>query len=204
MNLQRSFKKFASHELQRWNWTTSQWEPTGVKGSLQVYDRFISDRDFGQKKRLFEVPGEFNLDQNLAVVKIPDVPGVWLIEGENPDADKTNVYVTSVVLREAKHKVKLYKKGGTQKRASGVGFVDSGYILQGETWGDFSRYSSTESRELNQIDYTIGSWYLPRGTPVDLDTVIEDSYQQRFTVREVSSFLDLLMVRAQEREDLTP
>lgn len=204
MNLQRAFEKFASHELQRWNPTTSSWDPTGVKGALQVYDRFISDRDFGQKKRLFEVPGEFTLDPHQAVVKIPDVPGIWLIEGSNPDADRSNVYASSVVLREAKHKLKLFKKGGVKKRASGVGYTDSSYILQGETWGDFSRYSSSESRELNQIDYTIGSWYLPLGTPVDLDTVIEDSYQQRFRVREVSTFLDLLMVRTQELEDMTP
>lgn len=73
--------------------------------------------------------------------------------------------------------------------------------LIGETWGDFSRYSSTESRELQGIDYTIGSWYLPLGTPVSLDTLIEDEFGQFFMVREVSSFLDLLMVRAQERED---
>ena len=188
----------------RWNPTTSSWDPTGVRGSLQVYDRFISDRDFGQKKRLFEVPGPFTLDPIQAVVKIPDVPGIWLIEGSNPDADRSNVYASSVVLREAKHKLKLFKKGGTKRRASGVGYTDSGYLLQGETWGDFSRYSSSESRELNQIDYTIGSWYLPLGTPVDLDTVIEDSYQQRFRVREVSTFLDLLMIRTQELEDMTP
>lgn len=200
MNLRNSFAKFASHELQRWNWTTNAFEPTGVVGSLQVYDRFISDRDFGQKKRIFLFPGDFTLDRNLAVLQIPGVDGVWLIEGENPDADKTGVYATSVVLREARYQVKLYKKGGTKPRASGVGYIDEGDVLQSETWGDFSRYSSTESRELPAVDYTIGSWYLPRGTEVDLDTILEDQYGQRFIVREVSSFLDLLMVRAQERE----
>ena len=36
---------------------------------------------------------------------------------------------------------------------------------------------------------------------MSLDTLIEDEFGQFFMVREVSSFLDLLMVRAQERED---
>lgn len=200
MDLRKSYSKFASHELQKWNWATSAFEPTGVKGSLQVYDRFISDRDFGQKKRIFLCPGEFDLDRNLAVLQIPGVEGVWLIEGENADADASGVYGTPVVLREARYTVKFYKKGGSKKRASGVGYTDQADVLMGTTWGDFSRYSSTESRELPAVDYTIGSWYLPRGTEVDLDTIIEDQYGQRFIVREVSSFLDLLMVRAQERE----
>lgn len=200
MDLRKSYSKFASHELQKWNWATSAFEPTGVKGSLQVYDRFISDRDFGQKKRIFLCPGEFDLDRNLAVLQIPGVEGVWLIEGENADADASGVYGTPVVLREARYTVKLYKKGGSKKRASGVGYTDQAEVLMGTAWGDFSRYSSTESRELPAVDYTIGSWYLPRGTEVDLDTIIEDQYGQRFIVREVSSFLDLLMVRAQERE----
>lgn len=204
MNLQRAFERFATQKLQRWNPTDQAWEDTGITGSLQVYDRFISDRDFGQKKRIFLIPGTFSLDQEKAVLKVSDVPGVWLIEGSNPDADGVGVYANSMVLREAKHKVKLYKVQGARKRASGVGFIDGTPTLVAETWGDFSRYSSTESRELNQVDYTIGSWYLPRGTPVDLDTIIEDNYNQRFVVREVSTFLDLLMVRTQEREDLNP
>lgn len=204
MDLRRAYERFASHELQRWNWTSQAWDPTGITGSLQVYDRFISDRDFGQKKRIFLVPGEFTIDQDQAILKVPGVPGVWMIEGSNPDADAGGVYGSSVVLREARYKVKLYRKTGTKKRATGVGFVDGTETLIADTWGDFSRYSSSESRELDGIDYTIGSWYLPRGTPVDLDTILEDSFNQRFSVREVSSFLDLLMVRAQEREDLTP
>lgn len=203
MNLQRAFSKFTSHELQRWNSATQAFEATGVSGSLQVYDRFISDRDFGQKKRIFLVPGEFTLPLDQTIVKIPDTPGVWMIEGSNPDIDRGGLYATPVVLREARYKVKLIKVTGAKKRANGVGYVNPVETLVAETWGDFSRYSSTESRELSGIDYTIGSWYLPRGTPVDLDTIIEDTFEQRFLVREVSSFLDLLMVRAQEREDLS-
>lgn len=204
MNLKRAFEKFSSHTLQRWDWDTKAWLPTEVTGSLQVYDRFISDRDFGQKKRMFLVPGQFVLDLHQALIKIPDVPGVWLVEGANADADISDVYASSVVLREARYRVKLIKVTGAKKRASGVGYVDGTEQVIHETWGDFSRYSSTESRELSAVDYTIGSWYLPKGTPVDLDTIIEDERGQRYLSREVTTFLDLLMVRAQEREDTTP
>ncbi len=201
MDLRRAFERFADHELSRFDKASGTFTPTGQRGALQVYDRFVSDRDFGQKKRIFLCPGVFSIPLNETLLQISDVPGVWLIEGSNADADASGVYASAVVLREARHKVKLWKKGGTKKRATGVGYIDTGLQLIGETWGDFSRYSSTESRELQGIDYTIGSWYLPLGTSVSLDTLIEDEFGQFFMVREVSSFLDLLMVRAQERED---
>lgn len=201
MDLERAYDKFAAHELQKWDYALQAFVPTGITGSLQVYDRFISDRDFGQKKRIFLCPGQFSIDLDRLIVQLDGVPGAWMVEGSNPDADDTGVYGSSVVLREARHKIKLLRKAGTVKRRSGVGYTDEQYTTDLETWGDFSRYSSTESRELSGTDYTIGSWYLPKGCPVDLDTVIEDDIGQQFKVREVSSFLDLLMIRAQELED---
>jgi hypothetical protein len=198
MDLARSFEKFSKLELSRWNRATDSYTPTGIFGALQVYDRFISDRDFGQKKRIFLTPGEFKIDPDQLILKIDSVPSVWMLEGLNHDAD-SDVYASSVVLREARYRLKLYKPGG-EKRASGVGYVNRMDVLVTETYGDFSRYSSSESREMDNIDYTVGSWYLPKGTPVDLDTIIENGFGQRFLVREVSTFLDLLMVRAQEQE----
>ena len=199
MDLSRAFERFATMDLLRWNKALGTYEPIGVAGSLQVYDRFVSDRDFGQKKRLFLVPGQFAIDQNQLVLKIAGLPEVWLLEGLNNDAQYGSAYASVLVLREGSRRLKLYKPGGT-KRASGVGYTARADVLVDETYGDFSRYSSTESKQFDNVDYTIGSWYLPRGTPVDLDTVIEDDFGQRFQVKEVSSFLDLLMVRVQERE----
>lgn len=203
MDLTRSFERFSNLELSRWDRVTDTYTPTGIIGALQVYDRFISDRDFGQKKRIFLTPGEFQIDPDQLILKIGDVPAVWMLEGQNHDAD-IGIYASSVVLREARFKLKLYRPGG-EKRASGVGYVSRLDVLITETYGDFSRYSSSESREMDNIDYTVGSWYLPKGTPVDLDTIIENNFGQRFLVREVSTFLDLIMVRAQEQEKgLTP
>lgn len=199
MDLSRSFEKFADLELRSWDRPTDTYLPTGIFGSLQVYDRFISDRDFGQKKRIFLVPGQFTLNPDQLILKVANVPSVWMLEGVNHDSDASGVYASEVVLREAKYRVKLYKPGG-QKRASGIGYTSRNDELVADTFGDFSRYSSAESREMDNIDYTIGTWYLPKGTPVDLDTIIEDAFEQRFVVREVSTFLDLLMIRAQEQE----
>ena len=201
MDLRKSFERFADKQLQRWDPVNDVFIETDIFGSLQVYDRFISDRDFGQKKRLFLVPGEITLDLDKLILKIKDMPSVWLLEGKNIDTDGTGNYATSAVLREGRYRLNLKKVTGT-KRANGVGFVTKTEQLIASTWGDFSRFSSTESRELENIDYTIGYWYLPRGVPVDLDTIIEDSMSQTFQVREVSSFLDLQMVKVQEVEKL--
>lgn len=200
MDLRKSFERFSTLELYRRELLTGEYLPTGLLGSLQVYDRFISDRDFGQKKRIFLTPNEFGMNRDRLLLKVGEVSAIWMLESVNYDVDESGTYASAVVLREARHQVKIYRSAGT-KRASGVGRTDKARELVEETHGDFSRYSSSESREMDNIDYTIGSWYLPRGTPVDLDTTIEDDLGQKFTVREVSSFLDLLMVRVQEQED---
>lgn len=202
MDLRRSFARFANLELKSWDRVLEEYVQTGIFGSLQVYDRFISDRDFGQKKRIFLMPGELTIARERLLLKVGDAAAIWMLESVNYDVDLTGTYASAVVLREARHQVRLYRNTGG-KRASGVGRTEKIKELVETTYGDFSRYSSSESRELDNIDYTIGSWYLPRGTPVDLDTILEDDLGQRFIVREVSSFLDLLMVRVQEQENVT-
>lgn len=196
MNLKNSFARFARLELSKWVPGDYGYSPTGILGSLQVYDRFVSDRDFGQKKRIFLVPGEFSTGWVNTVFRVSNLPSQFLLEGVNFDADSTGVYASEVVLREARFSFRLLKKQG-EKRASGVGVVNSAVVEQLQTWGDFSRYSSSESNEFENSDYTIGTIYLAGGTPVDRDTVIEDQDGQQYAVREISRFLELRMLRVQ-------
>lgn len=203
MNLKHSFARFAKLELSRWQPGQTDYVPTGLKGALQVYDRFVSDRDFGQKKRIFLVPGEFNQPYDNSVFKIAGVPSQFILEGMNFDADESGVYGSEVVFREARFQFKLYKRQGVA-RASGVGVTSSTLVEQITTWGDFSRYSASESAEFDNSDYTIGTLYLAHGTPVDRDTILEDQNGQQYAVREISSFLELRLLRVQaiEKEGL--
>lgn len=204
MNLRRAFERFATNELEVWIQATKTYRATGIKGSVQVYDRFISDRDFGQKKRIFLVPGEFNADGKLdfatLVLRVRGQNLHYLMESATPDIDGSGVYASSLVLREARDLVKIWRQGGKKKRASGTGYTDEAETLTAEVYADFSRYSQESSRDVQDVDYTIGTWYFPRATKVDLDSIIENPRGERFVVKEVTSFLNLLMVRVQERE----
>lgn len=202
MDLRRSFQRFASIQLGYYDPAADTVGAPVVTGSLQVYDRFVSDRDFGVKKRLFLIPGAFEPDWTKLAAQL-SVPGVFLLEGLNNDADRSGVYATVLVLREAPFKLQLQRRTGGAKRASGVGKVGSGTLeTYLTTYGDFSRYSGNESTKFDNVDYTVCTWYLPGGADVDLDTVIAKEDGTQFTVKEVTTFLNLTMVRAQEQERL--
>ena len=65
MKLSRALGKFATSTITRWNSSTSLWVDTGCTGSLLVFDRFVTERTFGQKKRILIVPYERRLDLSL-------------------------------------------------------------------------------------------------------------------------------------------
>lgn len=199
MDLRRSFERFASLELSYINPATDALTSAGAVGSMQVYDRFVSDRDFGMKKRLFLIPGQFTPDYS----KLAFVTGAserWLLEGTNEDMDTSGVYATVLVLREAPFKLSLKRMTGGTTRASGVGKVVPTLVEYAVTYGDFSRYSGNESSEFDNVDYSVVSWYMPDATDIDLDTTIVDSKGVAYTVKEVTRFLNLTLVRAQEQE----
>lgn len=198
MDLSRSFQRFAEIGLRHFNPATSAQSAPVATGSLQVYDRFVSDREFGIKKRLFLVPGQYEPEW-AQLVKLEGLPGVWLQEGMNHDA-AGSIYASVVVLHEAPFELSLRRRTGGTARASGVGKVLPSLVEYAKTWGDFSRYSGNESSRFDNVDYTVCSWYLPAGTDVDLDTIIV-SGTKKYIVKEVTTFLQLTLVRAQEQEN---
>ena len=102
MKLSRALGKFATSTITRWNSSTSLWVDTGCTGSLLVFDRFVTERTFGQKKRILIVPYERRLDMATAtVVRVGNAPETFLLEKENSDVRFSNVYGYTYLLQEA-------------------------------------------------------------------------------------------------------
>ena len=93
MKLSRALGKFATSPVTRWNSSTKQWVDTGCTGSLLVFDRFVTERTFGQKKRILIVPFESRLDMAKAtILRVGDAFETFLLEKENSDVRFGNVY----------------------------------------------------------------------------------------------------------------
>lgn len=56
MKLSQANSYFNSVSLDGWN--GSAWIPDVIRGNLLSFDRFITERTFGQKKRMLEVGGD--------------------------------------------------------------------------------------------------------------------------------------------------
>ena len=198
MDLDRAVRKFAENPILKWDYTNSVWVPTGIKGSLAVYDRFISDRAFGQTKRIILTALEDHL--NLAEVK-----GVYMMEGNsarfmlesvNEDTMMSVNYANVYMAHDVAYPVEIKKNSGTA-RASGIAKKDTPVVVD-TTWCDYNRYSAVNSSDMPSVDYTTINLFLPRGTIVDTDCFVELD-GGIFDVNEISTSLNILICRAQRR-----
>lgn len=199
MKLANSTKKFAKTPVSMFNELTGTWdELPGILGAFFVYDRFISDRAFGQKKRLFETPIGMKLPMNPAVksvFKFGSSEAVFLIEAENEDIQGANPFANIYSLRQLTWPVEIRKKAG-DTWASGVPKLDAD-VLVDRTWADYDRYTVNKSSESPGVGYTVETVIVPRGTAVDVDCRVHLD-NSIFEVNEVSTLLNQLYLRVQK------
>lgn len=126
------------------------WELSDVQCRLAPYDRFISDRAFGQKKRIVHTPGGQFLPANKYLRLGRAVGRVYMVESLNEDMDEHGEYLNSYMVREATAEIRIHEKT-TTKQASGADKTVWAY--KRTIWGDFDRYGVLRSTEL-PVDYT--------------------------------------------------
>lgn len=198
MDLSRSVGKFATNSIYRWDFGASDWVDTGVKGSFLVYDRFISDRAFGQTKRLVMTPLDQAIDITVpkGIYKIEGNSARFMIESVNEDTGEEVSYANVYMFHDVAYPIVVKKDVGVL-RASGIGKKDTPEV-QDTLWADYSRYSAVNSREMGTVDYTVINLFLPRGTNIDTDCYVELDGMV-FDVSEVATSLNILTCRAQRR-----
>lgn len=167
-NLSRSIGAFAKTPVLGWN--GSAWVDTGLRGRLQAYDRFITERDFGQRKRILTLAGDHTIAPLQNVLRLKGANTVYLLESIIEDLSASNLYATTWALHEAAFPIQICKQD-TVITQSGVKVKSAEQVLA-NSWADITRYSSVDSREFSNTDYTIYTAYFAKGTVLDTDMYV--------------------------------
>jgi hypothetical protein len=170
---------FSDAVLDGWNGTA--WVPNVCSGDFHSYDRFITERTFGAKKRIFLAhQSKAFSPATYPVVRTADQK-LWLVASVNADVDSV-VYAQSYLLHEAKFSAQTVTFTATTRPSGQAGPLT-------ETIGaavpcDLEQYTLQTSRELDAVTYGVFKVVLP-GTVVlndDQELLIGGS---RYEVKEV-------------------
>lgn len=142
------------------------WALSPVKCRVPPYDRFISDRSFGQKKRLVQTPGG-----QLLPVSNYYRPGratgrTYMVESINDDQDGTGEYLNIYMMREAADPCDIFIQQVTPRPS---GTPKKEWVLSSQIWVDFDRFGVLRSDELDGIDYTSYTVTLPMNITIPSD-----------------------------------
>lgn len=171
--------------------TNNSWRQADVLCRVPPYDRFISDRAFGQKKRLLQIPG----DQDLPTSNYYRVgranSRTFMIESLNEDQDEHGEYLNIHMIREAHDQCRIMIQDTTAQRPSGVSKPT--WVEQGLCWVDLDRFGVLRSSELD-VDYTSYTITLPKNVqlPDDCRLIIDN---QSYAITENFTQLELRQLR---------
>lgn len=202
MDLGRAISKHAQNDLFGWDSGLMAYVPLGIKGGFQVYDRFISDRSFGQKKRNLLTPWQDKIPTAHDYIKVGDGQARFMVESFNEDVYGNGIYNNTYMLHEAAYLVEIGSFQGSA-RASGVGGRET-FTVEETVWGDYDRYSAINSKEgIAAIDYTVINLYLPITAPITTDKYVRVD-GNIYDVTELSRVNNILFMRCQKQgEDQT-
>lgn len=193
MRHSRAIQRFAKSKLFAYVPAAGAFVFTGRKCSMQVYDRFISDRTFGTKKRILLIPGPQKLAQAVEYIRIEGGLARYMLDAIDEDQYADDPYLTSYLLREAGYVVEILENVGTG-RASGSGGKNDLQIIK-TLWGDYERYTaSTNKADMEGVSNTVMDIFLPLSTEITSDNFIRID-GKLVDVREVSRVSNLLWVR---------
>jgi len=171
------------------------WSEKVAKGNFLTFDRFIADRPFVQKKRIFQAVPSQAISSEFKVVKTPDGK-VYLVTATNYDLDGSGTYANLYLLQEASSIIQVIDIE-VEASASGVGGIKTTTVAE-TVYGDLDRGYNVRSSEFEQVSYTGFIVTLPGGTHITTDNelVISDN---TYDVTEVWDDLEVRKARATKR-----
>lgn len=166
------------------------WLEAEVQGRLAAYDRFISDRAFGQKVRLLQVPGGEFLPPDR-YIRIGDSVGItYIAQSVNEDRDEFNPYMNTYMIRAVLNEVEIYHK---VEKEIASGQKKTVWELLTRCWGDFDRQGALNSDELD-VTYSAFVLNLPLAQAVPPDARFKISGRW-YAPMEDYRMLDTLQIR---------
>lgn len=180
-------------------WNGSAWVSNVAAGDLQVYDRFISDRVFGVKKRIFLTPETTKLDMaTYPLIKFEDGT-IWLAVSDSPDINghSEGAYQHSFLVLQTNVTIEVIETTTTVRASGAPGDPVRTSILT--TWGDLERFGHDRADHQENITFNIFEVTLPGGTAVTPDNLllIDGDY---YDIQEVYPELNTVVVRALRRD----
>lgn len=193
MDLARAIGKFTTNHIYSWDSATASWKDTRRHGGLQVFDRFITERSFGQLKRILTVSKNHKLPTDITTIRVEGSEEVFLLEKFNEDVRYGQLYAYVYLLHEAPFLVDV-KKITSTVNAAGVKIQTGEQVIE-TIWMDIQRFTGIASRTFEETEYTVVDMTFPRTSAVDTDCFVELSDGSRYNVDEVYSSLDLINAR---------
>lgn len=193
MKLAQAAKRLSDTPLDGWDGT--EWVEDVVLGSFQTFDRFVTERTFGQKKRIFYVGGDAGLPAAYDTFRAPD-GAVFIIASVNSDIIRDEVYAKSYLLQQADGQVQIIDRIPTMYQSGMAGVVTE--TVTATVYGALDRYASEKDRLDDSIRLSIVTFTLPGSASVRADSLLRmDGIA--YEVREVHDVLEAIEVKAIER-----
>lgn len=192
MGLKTAANYFVRTPIYGWNGTA--WVNTGAKGALDPYDRFVSEREFGLKRRMLLVNPDNPIPEQYTTIRIGQTGPIYLLGWMNEDiyADQPYSLIYLIcIANEICQIVRLQK----QTKASGMGstVVD---VPVGTFHCVTERVTFNNSPEFTQLRVTDATITLP------IDCQISEDYEvivgsKRYVVQEEYKTAGFRQVRCQ-------
>jgi hypothetical protein len=170
---------FTQATLDGWNGTA--WVQDVCRGDFHTYDRFITERTFGAKKRQFLAHEVNAFDPATYPIVRTEDSKVWMVASDNADIDDA-VYARSYLLHEAKFTAQALTFTTTTRPSGQAGPVTE--VLGASTPCDLEQYTIQNSREFDPVAYGVFKVVMPGNFALtdDQELLISGS---RYEVKEV-------------------
>jgi len=170
-------------------WTGLAWDAEVLPVTLLPFDRFISERDFGNKRRHILVsPNTLPTLLAYPVIRFNQSGDVYMAGSVNSDIQGDS-YSSVVLLHRAGGQGQVY---GFTSVTSASGMASSVSRNQvGQYWCDVERVTLSNSREFDGVSFTQVTITLPSNAVIDTDNemLFEGEYLDIREVFKASGFI---------------
>lgn len=177
-------------------WDGTNWVSEIAWGDFHTYDRFISERTFGAKKRIFLAPQDKRIDvATYPVIRTGD--GLqWIVVSENADIDGVSAYQQAYLVVRAAFTADIIAYT-TTSLASGQQ-KDATENIIATTVCDIERFTVDRSDSFDSVTYGKYKIVLPPNISVDTNNeiLVNGDY---FEIQEVAPELLTTAIRALRR-----
>lgn len=164
MNLGKAATWFSDTKVSGWN--GSAWVPNVAAVTMLPHDRFISEREFGNKRRYVLCAVESTGLEAYPVIRFDDVSQTYMVGSRNFDI-QVDAYSKLFLLHQVQYTATLYQFSKTTTASGMAGTVTRQSL--GNVFCDVERITSASSYEFQDTNFTSVVITLPRDSVADTD-----------------------------------